>query len=114
APVGLVTNATKGRIQGEIGKLGLGEYFSAVVTIEDADWKFKPSPRMVEIACDELKVNKGETLYVGDMVEDVLAGKSAGAMTGVVSTGVHRIEKLIKAEPDFIFGDIGEVPSVFL
>ncbi len=113
-PLGLVTNATRKRIGGEVMQLKLGNYFGAIVTIEDADWEFKPSPRMIEMACDELKVNKGEALYVGDMVEDVLAGKRAGAMTGVVATGVHAIGKLEKESPDFIFADVGDVPGIFI
>ena len=113
-PIGLVTNATKKRIEGELSKLGLVDYFGIVATIEDADWEFKPSPRLINIACRELKVNKGEALYVGDMAEDVIAGKRAGAMTGVVATGVHTIGKLALESPDFIFENVGDVPGVFI
>ncbi|MFH0817061.1 MAG: HAD family hydrolase [Candidatus Micrarchaeota archaeon] len=112
-PVGLVTNATKSRLKGELKSLGIGGYFKVVVAIEDADWEFKPQPKMIEIACEKLKADKKHALYVGDMVEDILAGKRAGVMTGAVGTGVHTIEKLAREEPDFIFADIGEVPGVF-
>ena len=113
-PTGLVTNATKKRIEGELSKLGLARFFSSVATIEDAGWEFKPSPRLISLACEELRVNKGDALYIGDMVEDVIAGKRAGARTGVVATGIHTIEKLSLEEPDFIFEDVGDVPGVFL
>ncbi len=113
-PIGLVTNATKKRIEGELSKLGLLGYFGTVAAIEDAEWEFKPSPRLINIACEELRVNKGDALYIGDMAEDVIAGKRAGARTGVVATGVHTIRKLALEEPDFIFENVGDVLGVFV
>jgi HAD superfamily hydrolase (TIGR01662 family) len=111
-PVGLVTNATKGRIASELSSLKIKHYFDAVVTIEDADWQFKPSPKLIEIACGQLNISAEHCIYVGDMIEDVMAGKAAGALTGVVATGVHTLDKLLKEEPDFIFSDISEVLTV--
>jgi HAD superfamily hydrolase (TIGR01662 family) len=112
-PIGLVTNATKRRIEGELSKLGMGGYFGAVIAIEDANWEFKPSPKLINIACEQMRVDERTALYVGDMAEDVKAGKRAGAMTGVVTTGVHTLERLAAEEPDFIFADVSEVPGVF-
>jgi len=111
-PLGLVTNGTKKRILGELANLSFGDYFKTVVTIEDAEWEFKPSPRLVNMACDELGLAHEKVIYIGDMAEDVIAGKRAGAMTGVVTTGVHTLERLLPEGPDFIFADVGEVPGV--
>jgi HAD superfamily hydrolase (TIGR01549 family) len=111
-PAGLVTNATRKRIDVELEKLGMRGYFGAVVTIEDADWEFKPSPRMIEIACNALGLSGRDVLYVGDMAEDVQAGKAAGSITGVVATGIHTLERLLQEGPDFVFSDVGEVPGV--
>lgn len=111
-PTGVVTNATRDRMHGEISELGFGKYLKAIVTIEDANWQFKPSPKLVELACERMGIDERTAIYIGDMVEDVQAGKSAGTMTGVVSTGVHTLDRLAKQSPDFIFADAGEVLEV--
>ncbi len=113
-PIGLVTNAERERIGGELSALGLRDLFGSVVSVEDADWEFKPSPRMVEMACDELGAKRADALYVGDMAEDIIAGKRAGVMTGAVGTGIHTAERLSRESPDFLFGGVGDVPGVFL
>jgi HAD superfamily hydrolase (TIGR01662 family) len=95
-PVGIVTNATRNRMKGEISELKLGGYLAAVVTIEDADWQFKPSPKLVNLACEQMGIEKNTAIFIGDMAEDVKAGKGAGVITGVVTTGVHTLEKLLK------------------
>lgn len=112
-PLGLVTNAERERMDGELGRLGLGKFFGSVVTIEDAEWEFKPSPRMVLLACEELGVKPADALYVGDMAEDVIAGRGAGAITGAVPTGIHLAERLIREKPDFLFSSVEDVPEVF-
>jgi phosphoglycolate phosphatase len=50
----------------------------------------------------ENDVNPEQTLFVGDMVHDVQAARSAGVMAVAVLTGYDSVEKLVTGEPDLI------------
>lgn len=75
--LGIVSNAD-GRVATFVEKAGLAEFFdviidSGVVGVE------KPDPRIFEIACEQLDVEPGETIHVGDIYEiDVLGARAAG------------------------------------
>lgn len=51
-----------------------------------------------------------ETAYVGDMVHDVDAAKSAALTSIAVLSGYDPVERLVKARPDVILPDVGELP----
>jgi phosphoglycolate phosphatase len=55
-----------------------------------------------------------ETVFVGDMVHDVDAGKVAGITTFAVTWGYDSRTKLMKANPDKIVDDISELRSLLL
>jgi len=54
-----------------------------------------------------------DCVIVGDSVVDVKAGKSAGAQTVAVLSGLYSKEELARESPDLILKDISELP-VFL
>ena len=54
----------------------------------------------------------GEMIFVGDMVHDVEAGKTAGIMTGAVLSGYHTKKRLEDKEPNIIMNDIRDLKSV--
>ena len=53
-----------------------------------------------------------ETLYVGDTVHDVEAGRSVGMRTVSVLTGYHLREKLEAVSPDFLLNSVAELPGL--
>lgn len=59
-------------------------FFDAVVAESDVKNK-KPNPEMVDLVLDKLKINKIETLIVGDSKYDVLLGKNSGVKTCIIS-----------------------------
>lgn len=66
--------------------------------------KVKPHPEGIIFIVEQMNADLSETLMIGDMDVDVLAGKRAGVMTGVVSWGMLESEKeLAVLEPDYIF-----------
>jgi len=60
-------------------KLGIRTHFETVVTSADAPPK--PDPGMIRLALERLCVEPDEALFVGDNVEDRLAGEAAGVKT---------------------------------
>lgn len=99
--VGLVSNGTGGRIKSEMKKNGIDKCFSTLVT-DDEIKDFKPNPIGIQHALGKICVDARDALYVGDMAEDVQAGKNAGTSTAAVTWGAHSIERLRPAEPDYI------------
>jgi 4-nitrophenyl phosphatase len=72
----------------------------------------KPEPPMYTQALARLHASPGWTLALGDRVEtDVLGGKRAGLLTGLVLTGVTRRQDLPRAavQPDWVFEDLPEL-----
>ncbi len=51
----------------------------------------------------------GETLFVGDMVHDIEAGKAAGVGTVAVLTGYDGMEKLVAAGPDAVLDSLASL-----
>ena len=57
----------------------------------------------------ENRLRPGATLFVGDMVHDIAAGRAGGVRTCAVLTGYDDSAKLSAAQPDFICEDLGEL-----
>ncbi len=67
--------------------LGLAELLPVVLGPEDVDGQAKPDPSMLLLGCELLGVSATETVYVGDMSVDVLAGRAAGMPVWLVHIG---------------------------
>jgi len=96
-----------------IRSLGLGELMSAVFGPEDAGGKPKPDPTMLLAACERLGVTPAETVYVGDMSIDVLAGKAAGIPVWLVNVGQAGTDDPRTLGPDKVLGDFREILAWF-
>lgn len=81
------------------------QYIDVIVGSEDVS-RGKPHPDIVEEAVRRLSVKPCETVYVGDTVYDVEAGRSAGVFTVAVLTGVSSRDELENAYPDIIVEDL--------
>jgi len=104
----IVSNGSRGRILEELGRLGARHYFGAVVTGDDIP-EFKPSPKGVIYALGELRVRPPEAIYIGDMAEDLIAGRRAGTKTAAVFNGIHTKGRLLKEKPDYCFEKVTEI-----
>ena len=62
----------------------------------------KPSPHMLEVACNNYQIPAVEAVYFGNTVEDVIAGNLAGMTTVFVGNKIQNEAKQIKiALPDY-------------
>ncbi len=94
----------------ELRRFGLAEFFAHVVTAMDTI-EPKPSPRSLISAVRALDVDICDCVIVGDSVVDVRAGKSAGALTVSVLSGLYSREELSIEKPDLVVKDITELPN---
>ncbi len=94
----------------ELDSLGIAHYFSYVVTALDTA-KPKPSPEALIRCVEALDVDMCDCIIAGDSINDIKAGKAAGAGTVAVLSGLYRREELLKESPDLVLNDISLLPE---
>jgi HAD superfamily hydrolase (TIGR01509 family) len=103
-------NMPKEPIMKELERLGLTQFFKVLVTSKDVE-EPKPSPQAFVKAANQLEVSIHDCAVVGDALVDIQAGKSAGAKTIAVLSGLFTREELKKQKPDLIIKDINALPN---
>lgn len=94
--LGLISNSTNFIVMSVLNHYKLRKYFDVVITMEDVKHR-KPAPDSVLKACRLLKVSPKNAIFIGDSINDVIAGKSAGVVTiGYKIEGDYRINELKK------------------
>jgi HAD superfamily hydrolase (TIGR01549 family) len=78
--LGIVTSRIKEYIYEAPGLAKLQKYFKVAITYQDTI-KHKPNPEPLLLACQKLNVLPDETVYIGDVENDIIAGKAAGTKT---------------------------------
>ncbi|MEM1539971.1 MAG: HAD family hydrolase [Candidatus Bathyarchaeia archaeon] len=91
-------------------KVGLAKYFQCVVTALNTRFP-KPSPKALIDCAERLGIEVGKCAIVGDSITDIKAGKSAGAKTVAVLSGIFTREELENEKPDLIIREISELPN---
>ncbi|MBC9250046.1 phosphoglycolate phosphatase [Pseudomonas alcaligenes] len=83
---GVATNKPERFAAPIMQQLGLAER-SAVLVCPDHVSRSKPDPEMLLLACQQIGVEPGEVLFVGDDARDIEAGRAAGCKTAAVTYG---------------------------
>lgn len=112
--IGLVTTKMRSEALSDIEKYPEIKY-DVLIGGDDTD-KNKPHPEPIEKACEMLKINPKEAIYVGDHEVDVKAGLNAGCRVIAMTTGVHNREELeeLESEDMEIKDNIEEIMSIAL
>jgi phosphoglycolate phosphatase len=92
-------------VKKELERLHIDVYFKAIVTSLEVE-RPTPFPDAILKAADELQVSIHSCVVVSDSGVDIQAGKSAGAKTVAVLSGLFEKEELRKEMPDLIMKDI--------
>ncbi len=83
---GVATNKPVRYAEPIMQQLGLAQR-SAVLVCPDHVSRSKPDPEMLLLACQQLQLEPGEVLFIGDDERDIEAGRAAGCRTVAVSYG---------------------------
>jgi pyrophosphatase PpaX len=87
-------------------------WFEAIVT-SDEPLPHKPDPGPVHLALDRMHENDARrTLFVGDSVWDLMAGRSAGTRTAAALWGPFGREELAAGDPDVWLERPGQVAEL--
>lgn len=107
--VGLISNFTHAPvIYKSLRKVGISEFFNAVVVSEEVGWR-KPSSHIFQHALKKLQIQAGEAVYIGDSpIEDIKGAKQVGFKTVFVPSQFNTLKDLweSKQEPDCIAKDL--------
>lgn len=108
--LGVASNIPSLFLREHLKKLMMDGYFDAVIGQEDCDEQ-KPSPKPILASAQKLGVSPEETIYVGDMEEDIIAAKRANALTAAIvrDEGYHSRWQLERQRPDFLISDLREL-----
>lgn len=107
----IMSNNNIGRIETDLKKFGLRNYFSHIVALKAHEGKPKPDGI---IRCMKLcNANPDETVYIGDMQGDIIAGKRAGLKKTIAATfGFHSRELMKQVHPDIIIDRAEQILDV--
>jgi pyrophosphatase PpaX len=106
--LGIVTSKGLPMTMEGLNLFGLAPYFDVLVTYEDTE-RHKPHPDPLLVAAQRTGIEPANTLYVGDAVVDIQAGKAAGTWTAGVTWGASTRDALAAACPDYIFDSMEEL-----
>ena len=109
----IVSNILSSFLREHLRRFGIDKYFT-VVTGQNDCTEQKPSPRPILITLEKLGSRPERSAYIGDMEEDIMAGKRAGVYTiGMCrDKSYHPLWKLKRQNPDFLISDLNELYSI--
>jgi phosphoglycolate phosphatase len=87
------------------------KYFRLVLCADKLRYG-KPHPEIILKIMKSCRVNKKETVYIGDMAIDIQAGKRAGVRTIAVLTGSSSKNEIEREKPDYIFKNISYLKQI--
>lgn len=72
----------------------------------------KPETGMIEIACQEFKIDMQKSYMIGDRADDIIVGHRVGIKTILLESGygTARLEKDVR--PDYILKDLRDVMKI--
>jgi len=108
--IALFTDGSNYRVLKEINRLHIDKYFDTVLSAQSVG-RLKPDPLGLKIIVSALKSKKSKTIYIGDMVDDVLAAKEAGIDSCSVAMGLSPFQELARYKPNYIFYNMEELKA---
>jgi HAD superfamily hydrolase (TIGR01509 family) len=109
--LGLVTSGDRQRVTSQLREFRLTRLFGARVCGGDTARK-KPHPEPLLTALQEMKLDPGECVYVGDTPEDLEMARAAGVRAIAVLGPFPTEERLRAAQPEFLLEKLQELPEL--
>jgi len=102
----ILSSHPQSKIEMEIKDYKLNRYFDEVVGgIND-------KRKIIIDLIERNNFKPKETIYVGDMVHDIMAGKEAHIKTVAITWGYNSKQRLLSANPDYTIDKIGEIKNI--
>ncbi|HMY01658.1 MAG TPA: HAD-IA family hydrolase, partial [Agitococcus sp.] len=112
-PWGIVTNKPRHLSEALLSALNLTERCAVLVCPDDVK-NTKPDPEPMYLACKKLAVDCQKTIYIGDHLRDIQAGKNANMTTIAVGFGyIVEGEKIEDWQADYSVETVAELVDLF-
>ncbi len=108
-PTGIVTSRLRKSLELILKEFDLEQYFDVLVC-QDDHLKAKPAPDGILYAMEQLGCT--ESIYAGDSVSDLLAGRNAGSTVIAALTKIEKEQGLIDFGPDHAVYDLDEIRKI--
>jgi beta-phosphoglucomutase len=103
------SSAPRGNLDLLLSLLDIGQYFEAIVSMEDTS-RGKPDPEVFLIGAAKIKIAPAHCLVFEDAPAGVQAAKAGGmAAIGLTFVGHHSVERLAEAGADLVVRTLEEV-----
>lgn len=99
---GIVTSKSRPEVESFLSRFPIQKHLDVVVSSSDAP-RPKPHPDPVLKALELSGSDPKQTLFIGDSVYDMRAGRSAGVLIGAALWGPFGRDILAPESPDFLF-----------
>ena len=109
----IASNIPSDFLREHLQRFKIDEFFK-VVTGQDDCQEQKPSPEPILVTLRKLKADPNFSAYVGDMEEDIIAGKRANVITIAIcrERGYHPCWKLRRQKPNFIISNLRDLIQI--
>ncbi len=107
----ILSNKYKSLIDDIIHKFGFEKYFNASFG-RDSFAKSKPDPLPLIEIMSMFSVERYQTLYIGDSVNDVLIAKNADVKCFIIPSGASNEIEIEKLKPDLLFRNYRELENI--
>ncbi len=107
----LISNKSEQFVKKILKGLKIDSYFDIAIGGDSLPNK-KPHPDSVNLVIEKIKVDKEDTLFVGDSSVDIETGKRAGVWTCGVSYGYGDQRELVKSGADWIIEEFSELKGL--
>ncbi len=114
AVLGVASNIPTLFLMEHLRNFNIDGYFDVITGQEDCDEQ-KPSPKPIIITVEKLGTKPQETIYIGDMEEDIIAGRRANVVTTAIirNESYHPRWRLERQKPDFLVSNLKELLPVY-
>lgn len=107
-PIGVVTSKERVAAERDMALYGLLQLADVVVCWDDTV-KHKPHPEPILRGLELLGARAGESLYIGDSLHDMKAGRAAGLKVAAAMWGPFAKEPLLAYKPDYLLESIRDL-----
>lgn len=107
----IVTSSVREMIVPFLRQKRLYSYLDCVLGRAEAR-RLKPSPDPLLKCLETLQVDPSDSVYIGDSIIDIRAGKGAGTGTIGVLTGASDLKRLQEEAPDAILESVTDLPTI--
>lgn len=108
--LGIISDADSEILKLELSKFKLAPYFAHFSISSDVH-AYKPAKEIFLHALKSAKVSANDTVYVGDMLEDIIGAKNI-KMKSILLNRLNRDSSKLEVKPDFEIKSLAELSNI--